>query len=324
MRSWLRWSAVVVGICTAALLAQVGAAARPSVSAFVVFGTSLSDSGNAFALQGTTSRPPYDTLDGFLVPGSPYARGGHHFSNGPTWIEQLAGPLGLDRSVAPAFNSESPFGSNYAVGAARAWQNGTTFNLGAQVTAYLADTGGSASPDALHVIEIGGNDVRDALVVYAMGGDGSVVLGQALAATQAAVTNLYAAGARRFLIWNVPNVGLTPAVRSLDAIFPGASASAAALAMGYNANLQGLLTGLGAALPGVDIDLFDAFQTLTDITGSPGFYGLSNVADACVTPGLPPYDCQIPDEYLFWDGVHPTKVVHAILAERVAAVVFQP
>ena len=35
---------------------------------FVVFGDSLSDPGNAFALSGEQSVPPYETLDMFLVP----------------------------------------------------------------------------------------------------------------------------------------------------------------------------------------------------------------------------------------------------------------
>jgi len=323
MRSRLQLSAIVAAVSVIVSFGQVGSAARPSFTQLVVFGTSLSDPGNALALSGVTSHPPYDGLDGFLVPGAPYARGGGHFSNGATWVEQFARPLGLARSAGPAFRSEDPYATNYAVGAARAREEGLNVNLESQVSAYLAASGGQASPDALYIIEIGGNDVRDALVVYALGGDGSIVIGDALASTQAAVTSLYTAGARRFLVWNVPNVGLTPAVRSLDAIFPGASASAGALAAGYNANLQALLTALGA-LPGIDIVTFDAFQTLNDIAGNPGFYGLTNIEDACVTPGLPPYSCAFADEYLFWDGVHPTKVVHAILADRAAALVAYP
>ena len=67
--------------------------------AFWSVGDSLSDPGNAFALTGEQSVPPYDTLDPFLVPSAPYARGGHHLSNGATWVEQLGKTLKVNKSV---------------------------------------------------------------------------------------------------------------------------------------------------------------------------------------------------------------------------------
>src|SRR6266567_4301333 len=71
-------------------------------------------------VDGTSDPPPYDTLDLFLVPRAPYARGGHHFSNGATWVEQFASPLGLTENVRPAFQGSSVKATNYAVGGARA------------------------------------------------------------------------------------------------------------------------------------------------------------------------------------------------------------
>src|SRR3954453_8705413 len=89
---------------TALIVARAAApsAARSPFAGIVVFGTSMSDSGNAFALVGGTSTPPDYDLDPFLVPNAPYARGGHHFSNGATWVEQYARTIGLAGSVRPA------------------------------------------------------------------------------------------------------------------------------------------------------------------------------------------------------------------------------
>jgi phospholipase/lecithinase/hemolysin len=81
----------------------------------VVFGGSVSDPGNFFALFGFQNRPPYAELDPFLVPTGPYSIGGHHSSNGDTWVEQFARPLGLSRNVQPAFRGSSPHAGNYAV-----------------------------------------------------------------------------------------------------------------------------------------------------------------------------------------------------------------
>ena len=155
-------------------------------------GTSLSDSGNAFALLGTTSTPPDYSVDPFLIPDRPYARGGQHFSDGPTWVEQLARSMALAGSARPAFRSNG-LASNYAVGGARAREVGSGVNLGAQVGRFLQDMAGSAPSDALYAVEIGANDVRDSLAVFAAGGDGGPILADALAAIGQQILQLYAA-----------------------------------------------------------------------------------------------------------------------------------
>jgi outer membrane lipase/esterase len=78
--------------------------------------------------------------------------------------------MGLAASVRPAFASSGVKATNYAVGAARAYHDGQNVNLGDQVDAFLADHGGAADPDALYVIEMGGNDLRDAILAYQTGG----------------------------------------------------------------------------------------------------------------------------------------------------------
>ena len=308
---------VALGLGTAGLSGQE----RAPYSAIVVFGTSLSDSGNAFALRGGTNTPPDYILDPLLVPAAPYARGGHHFSNGATWVEQFARSLRLAGSVRPAFGSDSLKATNYAVGAARAYDDGQNFNLSNQVQAFLADHGGGVPSDALYVIEMGGNDIRDAIVAYLTGGPpaAQAVLQNAIASIANQIQLLHQAGARHFLVWLPPDVGLTPAIRRLDQMNPGAAQLATDLSQLFNAGLGGVLTDL-SALPGISIARFDAYALLTGIVADPQSYGLTNAREACVMPSAEPFFCQAPDDYLFWDGIHPTRAAHTIVAQAVAFV----
>lgn len=297
------------------LLLALPAVQAQSFDRLVVFGTSLSDPGNAFALRGGVNVPPDYSVDPFLVPDRPYARGGHHFSNGATWVELLARSLGLAPSAQPALRSNSIRATNYAVGSARARDDGINFNLGDQVARFLQDFPGGAPSSALYVIEMGANDLRDALVVAAGGGDPSPIIGAAIQSIADNITMLYLAGARQFLIWSVPDAGLTPAVRSI----PGGPAAAGMLAAAFNASLNGVLAQLAAALPGVQFRRFDVNAILTSVVASPQAFGLTNVTGACITPSIPPFACRRPGDFLFWDGIHPSAAAHAILARAVAA-----
>lgn len=302
----------VVVSCVACALAAPGSAdAQSRFSGVVVFGTSLSDPGNAFALTGDAARPPDFTLNPFLIPSAPYAKGGHHFSNGATWVEQFGRDLGLGHSVRAAFSH--PKATNYAVGAARAYDDGVNFNLSQQVDMFLERFENVAPFQSLYVIEMGSNDIRDAFSLYASGANGGPIMAQAIGSIAANIQRLYAAGAREFLVWLPPNVALTPAIRSLP---PAAQALAGQLTQIFDTNLDGVLTQLSANLPGTSIARLDAYALLNAIVAHPEAFDLENVTTACLRPTVRPFICDDVDEFLFWDGIHPTKAGHAIVAEE--------
>jgi phospholipase/lecithinase/hemolysin len=310
-----RWA--LVGWMALGLAAPGWAEAQSRFSGIVVFGTSLSDPGNAFVLLGDAGTPPDFMLNPLLIPSAPYAKGGHHFSNGATWVEQFARSVGLGDSVRAALATTDARVTNFAVGAARAYEDGVNFNLTRQVDTFLQRSGGVASSDALYVVEMGSNDIRDAFQIYATGGDGGPTLAAALGSIASNVQRLYVAGAREFLVWVAPDVALTPAIRSLP---PAAQGLAALVTQGFNGNLAGLLGQLSAALPGITLARLDVYQMLNAIVAVPSAFGLTNATSACVTPNMAPFTCHHADGFLFWDGIHPTKAGHAILARETALV----
>lgn len=299
------------------MLAPRWAVADGPFGRLVTFGDSLSDSGNAFVLIGQVSVAPFA-----LIPDAPYARGGLHFSNGETWVEQLAKSLQLNASAGPALRAPGVF-SNYAVGGARARPGGQV-DLTTEVGLFLVDVGNRAPGDALYVVFIGGNDVRDALGALAMdpsGGASGTILVQAVTAIADNITLLASIGARRFLVVNAPDLGLVPAVRLQG---PAVQASARWLSMAFNQRLEGVLAGVEAALP-VTITHFDLFSFIDNTVASPASAGFTEVQMPCVTPGTTVHAiCSHPDAYLFWDGIHPTRRGHAVLARQVGAILAQP
>lgn len=314
-----------------ALISAQAFAQYSSIDRVVVFGTSLSDSGNSFvwlsdpanqACGARLSVPPYDMLDDLRIPDGPYAKGGQHFSNGVTWVEGMARSLALAGNARPAFKSGGMKASNYAVGGARAVPFPCRFNLPDQVTAYISDFP-QTSPRTLVVLEIGGNDVRDALMVAAGGGDPVPIIQNAVTSLVNAIVTLHGHGARKFLFANVPDLGKAPAVIQLNQIYPGIGAGATALSLAYNQALIGAVQ-FANNLVGVEARVLDLYGTLDTILANPSGFGFTNITDACVTPNQPPFSCTNPDEYVFWDGVHPTKATHEFIAQRAIATISEP
>jgi phospholipase/lecithinase/hemolysin len=295
--------------CTVALFASSSAADAQPARQVVIFGDSLSDPGNGFDFVKANATPPDYGLNPLLIPSAPYAQGGHHLSNGPTWIEQLAAATGAGLNAQPAFVGSNPFAMNFAIGSASAGGTGLP-SLSFEVAAFLQKTGGQVPSDALYVIEFGGIDVRQAVAT----GDpvqGLAILQAAATAIRTNISLLHSLGARHFLVWNVPDAGLTPTAR-----LTGTQAAASLATQTFNGLLAAELTPL--VLSGIDIIGFDANALVTSIVNNPAAFGLSNVVDACVTPNVAPFTCQQPDQYLFWDGIHPTAAAHAIVAGAVA------
>lgn len=270
----------------------------------VVFGDSLSDPGNAYVLFGMSLVPPYTDL----VPEYPYAHGGHHLSNGSTWIEQLATRLRQSDSAGPALRKPGVF-TNYATDRTRACDEGASYiNLSSQVVDRFLGDYGDAPADALYVMFVGSNDVRDALVSQDL-----TIIECALNSIYINIMTLISAGATDFLIPNVPNLGMIPAVT-----LQGEEAKQGATwASGeFNRFLEGMLSNIEAAYGQVNFHRLDTFRLITDIpTTHPGM----NVTDACIDVFTGTV-CEPASRFLFWDGIHPTRAGHAILAEEAARV----
>lgn len=286
--------------------ASIQATAVP-FAGLVVFGDSLSDSGNnalVFDNSITAPNPTRTTLpipSPTFVPTLPYPSA--RYSNGPVWIEQVASNLGL--SATPSLAS----GTNFAFGGARSGPSGSSFpfSLRDQATAYLAGTGGTAPSGNLYVVQGGGNDARDALALFGRGGDPSALFASYASDINAVISLIEAAGGDHILLLNVPDIGKTPAALALG---PNASGAGSAIASGFNAALAAGLATLPAATR-ADISLLDLFSLQNDVFSLPLAYGFTDVTSSCAFS----VTCIAnPTGTFYWDGIHPTSNGHAVIA----------
>jgi outer membrane lipase/esterase len=275
---------VRLGLALAAAMLVAGCSDDPSYykySQIVVFGASLSDTGNVFAASGGQKPGP-----------APYYFGGR-WSNGPLWIENVAAEIGK------TVTRSSAGGTNFAYGGAKtcaiAGVTSEVPDMCTQVALFLGATGGKADSEALYVIDAAtvGNNISAVL-----GSNGAIpnsaVTATAPAETAAMMQQLYNAGARRFLVTNAPDVGATPYVKSLGA---QASAGATALSNGFNAGLTNSMNSFKATNGAAKVAIADFNGTSTA--------GLTNTTSPCLNPTTFEI-CSSPDTYQYWDPFHPT------------------
>lgn len=277
VRIWATGLAIIAGLA-------LGDEARAgSYTGLVVFGDSLSDTGNTYAAAG--------------IPGSPYDNG--HYSNGSVWVEYLAQKLGI-AAPTPSFLG----GTNYAWGFAQSG-DGFTYPMGAggpgvpnlltQIGGF-AQAGGTLDSTKLVSIWAGANDFLNGGVT-----DYNKVTDNIITA----ITTLAAVGGTQFLVGGLPLLGALPATLALP---PQAQNGLNLLTMAFNATLEAKLQALEASQPSLHIYYNDVNSGFQKIIADPASYGLINVT------GMGK-DAADGASYLFWDDVHPTTAVHQVIAD---------
>ena len=263
-----------------------------------VFGDSLSDVGNTF---NVTLDP--DTGEGFPPP--PYFQG--RFSNGRIWVDYLAQDLGLNPTpyMDVATGGDIPTeGINYAFSGATTGTDNTTPVIGfilpglQQQIDNFTTANTSADSNALYIVEAGSND-------YLGGGvtDPTVPVNN----LSTAVTSLYNVGARNIIVTNLPDLGKIPGTRGDSQISSGLST----LTSVHNSGLAATLDFLSQK-PGINIIPLDINSLFNRAIAAPGEFGFTNVTDSCLTTDSV---CANPNEYFFWDSLHPTTAGHKLVGE---------
>jgi phospholipase/lecithinase/hemolysin len=305
------------------------------IDKIIVFGDSLSDNGNIFSLTSkahkifssvpiTPKNPPY--FDG-------------RFSNGPVWIDVLAAAMNVplvDYAYGGAW-AEPLHDSRIMV----------PFSIGMQVNYYLvAAVTDFYKANHLYVIWAGGND-------YAEGReDPDYATTNTVATIESQIDWLIYVGAKNIMVMNLPDLSLVPEVSSKG---PNKMHEVRILVNMHNDKLQAMVIKQQAKNPEVKLVYADITPFFNDTYYHPEKYNIKNVTTPCYSgdysmrglivdkeiaaakkqnidilnnPSLRAAyltgrlaelgveACDTPDEYMFWDQIHPTRVVHKIMASH--------
>jgi len=300
----------------AALLLSSIFAPAAHAGAIYAFGDSLSDVGNVYIYTGG------------VTPAAPYVNG--QFTNGNVWVQDLASLLGAG-PLTPSLAG----GTDYAYGGA---ETGVTpFNTSLAASDLVGATGqiaqfyathAFADPNALYTIWIGGNDLIDILksgppTQAAAASDANM----SVANIDAAINELAAGGAKNFLLLTMPQFVLN----APEVVAAGLQTQGSVLGTYFNSTL---VNGAGAipSLSTLAIDDSVHISVLSDFISNPFADGFTNVNSPCYTGTYegfanaadPGTVCPNPNQYLFWDGLHPTAAADAVIADAAFATVAAP
>jgi phospholipase/lecithinase/hemolysin len=245
------------------------------INQLYVFGDSLSDMGTVFRATG-----------GMYPPNPTYYQG--RYSNGRVWVEYLALRLHLSSKQT----------NNFAYGGATTGSNGNSLVPGllTQVQSFT-QTHQQTNPNALYVLWAGAND-------YLQGVSSATV---PVENVTGGIASLAGVGAKKILVANLPDLGQLPAMRTR-----ANSASLSALTQAHNQGLRRSLKLLSQQYSDLQIVTLDANRLYRDAIANPAAFGFTNVISACLSGSRA---CANPDQFLFWDGIHPTTAAHRILGE---------
>lgn len=263
-----------------------------------VFGDSLSETGNFYAATG-----------GAFPPSPLYFQG--RVSNGKAWVENFARVV---REPAPTPSLLG--GTNFAFLGARAAGVSPygTPSVPEQVANFLLSSGGTADPRDIFVIWAGANDI-----FFGPGFGETDFVPKAIAGIRSSIETLYAAGARRIVVLDLPLLGQTPFFNTNPPVAMQLDAASAT----FNDALANTLRSLRSELRHVRIADVKISRLFRSVTIAPALFGLENVVDSATffdpVSGIgyavdPDADA---DRYLFWDSVHPTAQAHKIIAAYV-------
>ena len=161
----------------------------------------------------------------------------------------------------------------------------------------------SLAASDLCVIWIGANDFLAGLAA------GSLNPRATVESIRAGIAQLSSAGVRTFIVINIPDIALTPQVKAVPTIVQAARQ----FVFTVNTLLEVELLPY-AWLHRLAVEIVDINRIFIPLVLNPGRFGFTNSSGFALDPSTGGGDTN-QNDYVFWDGFHPTTKAHQIAAE---------
>lgn len=287
--------------------------AEASFDRLVIFGDSLSDTGN-------------------VKPKDANKRWSGTFTNGPNYVPHLAANLHIfpenivNHAHGGAWSGEHPSMESTTKKAA------VFPSLLTQVKGFLKEDRNHQKD--LHIVYGGSNDYfglleSDVFASLAQGVNDessrtalAMMIGNYTAETVAnisqAISYLSAAGVKSFLVGTIPDISQTPMMQLIRSQMESESEEVKAslsqlvqnLSVKHNDLLKSEIDLLHDAKDGPEIQIVDVFAKVKEMLGNPSKYGIANITDSFENTKNPS------GVYFYADMVHPSSAVHYHFADE--------
>lgn len=290
-------------MATLAVLAAPALAQNRSFTSQFTFGDSLSDNGNLLAATtplGVPNPPP------------PYFQG--RFSSGRVFTELLG------NTIAPAVTAPATAKTNlnFAFGGATAQGSGTLPPSFTTQIALYQSRAITATKSDLFTVLLGPNDVLPALVAPTTPANPTAL---DVAGTNAAIAvagglqTLIGLGAKNIVVGGLPNIGATP-----RALAGGSTGVALGLRAtnAFNNEITNRLRTITSSAAAADVNVLylDLQSVLDRAVLDYKALGFSNATSFVLAPAAAGGGGD-PNNYVFFDEIHPTGKTHALLAQTI-------
>ncbi|KAK6114752.1 hypothetical protein DH2020_007021 [Rehmannia glutinosa] len=290
-----------------------------------VFGSSLVDNGNNNFLSNSLAKADYFPYGVDF----PLGQSGR-FTNGENVIDILGKKLKIPNYIPP-FTDPSTKGTrilhgvNYASGGSGILDDtgaiaGNVISLNQQIRNFenvtlpdleqqLGDKSREILSQSLFVVGSGGNDYSLNYFV-------------------ANRNRLYNLGARKFVLMAINPNGCSPMATTRFPTTNGCVESLNRAAQMFNVQLKNLVDDIRPQIPGSNLVFVNAYKIVSDIIRFPRLRGFRNTNNACcevtqISEGGTGVLCKrggqiCPNrnEYVYFDGLHPTQAVNVVIATK--------